>query len=306
MNIDKKLPQIMIAGADGMIGDKLCNYYNDLVNLTTIGFYDKNRKYTFSGDLSDRDTPASVAIACSKPDILIFLIGLAHAKGKGKDLPTFQQVNYQTLVNLVTALKTAGKTPSKIIFASTISVYGERYNQNRYAEALEPDPFSPYAVTKLQAEQYLLDNFGNKSWILRFAPVYSSDFLLNIIRRIKIGGRYYKVGNGRKKLSLCNIENIKTSIEGIVDGIVPAGVFNISDPVSYSYNDLLNHQGASFVFRIPILAIRLLYILGRITNNIFLKENSTKLITDNIFPSDKIQKYIKLNSTISDLKFSND
>jgi len=296
----------MIAGADGIIGNKLYHYYNGCVSLTTIGFYDKNGRYTYSGDLSDRDTAASVAKACYKPDILIFLIGLAHAKGKGKDLSAFQQVNYQTLVNLVTALKTAGKTPSKIVFASTISVYGERYNQDRYDETLMPIPFSPYAVTKLYAEQYLKDNFLDKSWILRFAPVYSSKFLLNINRRTKISNIFYKIGNGTKKLSLCNIDNIKAAVEGIIDGVIPAGIYNISDSMSYSYNDLLNYQGASFIFRIPVLAIRLLYILGRITNNIFLKENSTKLITDNIFPSDKIQKYIKLNSTISDLKISND
>jgi len=118
--------------------------------------------------------------------------------------------------------------------------------------------------------------------------------------------RYYKVGKGEKKLSLCNIENIKTVIDGIIEEEVPAGVYNISDPIAYTYKDLLKHQGASFVFRIPVLAIRLLYILGRITNNIFLKENSIKLITDNIFPSDKIQKYIRHNSTINDLKILND
>ena len=30
-----------------------------------------------------------------------------------------------------------------------------------------------------EAEQYLLDKFSDKTWILSFAPVYSSDFLLN-------------------------------------------------------------------------------------------------------------------------------
>jgi len=243
---------------------------------------------------------------CNHFDILIFLVGLAHTKGKGKDLPEFKKVNYQTLVNLLSVLKTVGKTPVKIVFASTISVYGEQYDQSTYNEATEPRPFSPYAVTKLQAEQYLLDNFPDNSWILRFAPVYSSNFLLNIYRRTRIGNRFYKIGSGAKKLSLCNIENIKTTVEGIIDGVVPAGVYNISDPIAYTYNDLLNHWGAPFIFRIPSLSIRLLYILGRITNNIFFKENSTKLITNNIFPSDKIQKYIKLNYTISDLKIPND
>jgi len=296
----------MLTGSGGILGSYLLPFLKekDPVTIAVDIFFDKADKNHVQLNLNNSDHVVEYAEICTPIDVVIFLVGLAHSKGKGKDLPAFQQVNCQTLVNLLSALKTFGKTPSKIIFASTISVYGERYDQNRYNETLEPSPFSPYAVTKIQAEQYLLENFGSKSWILRFAPVYSSNFLLNINRRTKIGNMFYKIGNGTKKLSLCNIDNIKATVEGIIDGVVPAGVYNISDSVSYSYNDLLYHQGASFVFRIPILAIRLLYILGRITNNIFIKENSTKLITDNIFPSDKIQKYIKLNSTISELDIS--
>jgi len=298
---------ILIAGATGYIGSKLVIKLEQLVSITSIDYSQGTTEKNFTElDLTNVEQVNSFTENCAHFDTLIFLVGLAHAKGKGKDLQEFKKINYQTVTNLLSSLKRDNKIPEKIIFASTISVYGERYNQNRYNETLEPKPFSPYAVTKLKAEKYLLDNFCNKSWILRFAPVYSYNFLLNINRRTKLGNRFYKIGKGVKKLSLCNIENIMTTVEGIIDGNVPVGVYNISDPVAYSYNDLLNHQRESFVFRVPIFAIRLLYILGRITKNIFLKENSTKLITDNIFPSDKIQKYIKLNHTISDLKIIND
>jgi len=298
--------KVMIVGADGMIGSSVVGLLKAGFDLTTVGYYSKNTDLSFSGDLADKHFAEHIAASCESPDILIFLVGLAHSKGKGADYDLFEEVNYRTLVNLTEALKTNNKLPKKIIFASTVSVYGERKKISVYSENTDTVPFSPYAVTKLKAEDYLLTNYKDRSWILRFAPVYSSDFLLNINRRTKINNRFYKIGEGDKKLSLCNIDNIKTTVEGIIDGVVPAGVYNISDSMSYSYNDLLNHQGAPFVFRIPAFAIRLLNILGRITNNIFLKENSIKLITDNIFPSGKIQKYIKLNSTISDLKMSND
>jgi len=301
------MKKLLLAGGKGYIGSHLYSQFEGHISVTSIDYGNSITEKDFINlDLTDINNVNDFADNCDHFDVLIFLLGLAHAKGKGKDFLTFEKVNYQTLVNLITALKRNNKIPKKIIFSSTISVYGERYVQNRYNETLEPSPFSPYAVTKLQTEQYLLDNFGNKSWILRFAPVYSSNFLLNINRRTKIGNMFYKIGNGTKKLSLCNIDNIKATVEGIIDGVVPAGIYNISDPIALTYNDLLNIQGASFVFRIPVLAIRLLYILGKITNNIFLKENSTKLITDNIFSSDKIQKYKKLNSTINDLKISND
>ena len=164
---------------------------------------------------------------------------------------------------------------------------------------------SPYAVTKLEAEQYLLDNFGLKSWILRLSPIYSSDFLLNIYRRTKIGSSFYRVGKSLKKLSLCNIGNVVTVVEGIIKDKVPVGTYNLSDPKEYTYDELLQWQKAKLVLYIPLIAVKLLYHLGKFTNIIFLKENTIKLISDNIFPSEKIRTYIDIKGTIYDVKWSN-
>ena len=297
---------LLIAGSDGYIGLNTSEFLSKKYQIYTIGFYDNEHESTFSGDLTDLGFVEIVVKNCPTPDVLIFLVGLAHKKGKGAEYDLFEQVNLKTLINLINGLTRENKLPGKIIFASTVSVYGERNTVSVYDETIPLKPFSPYAVTKLQAEQYLLDNWKDKSWILRFAPVYSSDFLLNINRRTKMNKWFYKIGNGVKKLSLCNIENIKVAVEGIIDEKVPAGIYNISDTQSYSYNDLLKHQGASGVLRIPAFAIRLLFVLGKMTNNIYLKENSIKLITDNIFSSDKIRHYIDLPATINDVKIRND
>jgi len=293
---------VLLVGSKGFIGSYLHKHLNEQISVTSLDYGNNlNEKDYFNLDLTDINGVNNFAAKYNHFDVLIYLVGLAHAKGKGKDLPEFKNINYKTLVNLLSALENYNKLPKKIIFASTISVYGERYNQNEYTESLEPNPFSPYAVTKLQAEQYLSENWKDKTWILRFAPVYSPKFLLNVKRRTKIGNKFYKIGNGQKKLSLCNIENIKTAVEGIIDGKVPAGLYNISDPKPYTHNDLLKYQDASGILRIPALVIRLLYVLGNMTNNIFLKENSVKLSTDNIFPSDKIRSYVDLPSTINDV-----
>ena len=301
------MAKILIAGGNGFIGSHLYYQLKEQASVVSLDYSNNlTEKDFFNLDLTDINGVNNFADNYNHFDVLIYLVGLAHAKGKGKDLPEYENVNYKTLVNLLSALENHNKLPKSIIFASTISVYGERYNQNEYTESLGPNPYSPYAVTKLQAEQYLLENWKERTWILRFSPVYSPKFLLNINRRTKLRKNYYKVGNGNRKLSLCNIENIQVAVENIINGTVPADVYNISDPQSYSYTDLLKHQGASGVLRIPAFAIRLLYVLGKMTNNIFLKENSVKLITDNIFPSDKIRSYVDLPSTINDVKFRND
>ncbi len=256
----------------------------------------------FPLDLTNELEVSSFSKNTPKYYALIFLVGLAHKKGKNQEIDEFRRINKQTLVNLLSALEGQGKLPKKIIFASTISVYGEKMNQNIYNEESDKNPFSPYAVTKLEAEEYLLKNYGVKSWVLRFAPVYAPDFQLNINRRTKAGGYFYMIGDGEKALSLCNLENIGFAVQGILEDKVPAGVYNISDENEYSYNDLLKYVNAKWIVCIPGFLVKGLYYIGKMMNNIFLKENAIKLISDNIFPSNKIRQYIELTSKLNNHK----
>ena len=286
-----------------MIGSFLYNRFNKNYSITALDYSKASIEENFSPlDLTQEGDVETFAEKSPKFDALIFLVGLAHKKGKGKELDEFRRINKQTLVNFLSKLDEKNKLPEKIIFASTISVYGEKINQNVYNEDSEKDPFSPYAVTKLEAEEYLLNNFSNQTWILRFAPVYAADFQLNINRRTRAGSWFYKVGNGSKKLSLCNLENIGSAVQGILKDKVPAGIYNISDENEYTYNDLLHYVNAKWIVHIPTFLVKWLFVAGKMMNNIFLKENATKLISDNVFPSDKIRQYIELPSKLNDCK----
>ena len=290
---------ILLAGANGNIGSFIFEKLNKEYAITRLDYTQGilGNNY-FSLDLTNELEVSTFSKSSPKHNALIFLVGLAHKKGKGQEFDEFRRINKQTLVNLLSALEVQGKLPNKIIFASTISVYGEKMNQNIYNEDSEKNPSSPYAVTKLEAEEYLLNNYGGQSWVLRFAPVYSQDFQLNINRRTKAAGRYYKVGKGSKKLSLCNLENIGLAVQGILEDKVPSGIYNISDEIEYSYNELLKYVNAKWVVRIPTFLVKGLYVVGKMMNNIFLKENATKLISDNIFPSDKIRQFIDMPNTL--------
>ena len=293
---------ILLAGANGNIGSFIFEKLNKEYAITRLDYTQGilGNNY-FSLDLTNELEVSTFSKSSPKHNALIFLVGLAHKKGKGQEFDEFRRINKQTLVNLLSALEVQGKLPNKIIFASTISVYGEKINQNVYNEDSGKTPFSPYAVTKLEAEQYLLEQYRDKVWILRFAPVYAPDFQLNINRRTKSGRWFYKVGNVSKKLSLCNLENIGSAVQGILKDKVPAGIYNISDENEYSYNDLLKYVNAKLIVRVPRLLVKGLYVVGKMMNNVFLKENATKLISDNVFPSDKIRKYISLSGTLNTL-----
>ena len=162
--------QILVTGGTGIIGSYFKKVFNT-TNFTYLGSKDCNLNSISAVREYFSDT--------NKYDILIFLVGLAHEKGKKSKLSEFNEINFQTLVNILSVFAESNKIPDKIIFASTISIYGERFHQNTYTEDSSKKPLSPYAITKLKAEQYLLKNYFNKSWILRLAPIYSSTFFLS-------------------------------------------------------------------------------------------------------------------------------
>ena len=306
MDNDKHSKDILIAGSSGIICSFLSssiNCKNRLFGLSKSGLEDKDH---IQLDLTDEPSVNDFCNNCKYFSTIIFLVGLAHNKGNTRELDLYSKVNYQSLVNLLKGLKKVDKIPSKIIFASTISVYGERKNNDNYDEDLELKPLSPYAITKKEAEDYLLENYNTNSWILRFAPIYSKDFLLNIKRRTKFFCFYYKIANGKQKLSLCNIINIKLIVESIINENIPTGIYNVSDNKKYTYNELLKLQNPKFVISVPKFVIYFFYNLGVIFNNIFLRENSIKLMKDNVHSSKKISNFINLPWKLNDLIISND
>lgn len=289
---------ILLAGQNGIIGSFLYEELKSENKIIGIGKGEFNSLNYNDLDLLNRMQVHEFIKENKHFDVLIFLVGLAHGKGKKQDYPVFNKVNHLTLVNLLEVLKLFDKLPDKIIFSSTISVYGEKLNQNIYSEDNELSPNSPYAITKILAEQYLLENYKDISWILRFAPVYSKDFNLNIERRTLLKGKHYKVGDGQNKLSLLNIKNILLTINEILNNNIPPNIYNLADNKFYSYIDLLTYSNANKTLNIPKIILKLTYYAGRISNNIFLQENSIKLLTDNIYSTERIEKYISLPHSV--------
>lgn len=291
--------KILIAGSNGVIGSYV---FSKLIELDypVIGICKEANanNYSFSIDLSNSDETENFVKTFEKPELLIFLVGLAHKKGEKGDFSEFEKINHLTLKNLISALENQNKLPNKIIFASSISVYGERYYHSYYTEETQLFPKSPYAVTKLMAEQYLVDNYKNISIILRFAPVYSQEFKLNIQRRTSIKGIFYRVGKGGNKLSLLSIKNILTAIISVINNQIPPGVYNLSDKREYTFRELLIKQKATRIIFIPKFVVKSLYYINKIIGNVFINENTIKLLTDNIYSSGKLLKYADYNDDL--------
>ena len=284
---------ILICGSSGNIGSFL--FENLKHKYKVLGTANSPSSKYFKIDLLDKEQIKRSLCDLGSINTLIFTVGLAHSKGENKDYKMFEEVNLKTLKQTLLSLRELNNLPEKIIFTSTISVYGEKLESTLYLEDHKTNPSSPYAVTKLKAESFLLKNFPNNYWILRLSPVYSKNFELNLLSRVKIRGIFFKIGQGNNKLSLCNIKNIGKTVESIINNKIPSGIYNISDNKVYNYNDILSYYNPSFIFKIPILLINVIYVLSKLISNRFFHENSIKLISDNIYPSLKMERFIKLN-----------
>ena len=264
------MDRTIIFGSSGNIGAKIYTTLSKRQSIHTSSRKSSSNNANFIKlDLVDKKAVDDFADKYDRFKIVIFLTGLAHNKGLKKDFQKHERANYLTLKNLLESLKDKNKIPDKIIFASTIAVYGERMNKESYTEELPLFPRSPYALTKKKSEEYLLRHYKEKSWILRLAPVYDTDFQLNINRRTLFSRMHYKVSDGRKKLSLCNMRNVEFCIESIIYNMIPPSIYNVSDKNEYNYNDLLKYKKADKVLQIPRIIVKFLYFVGKLFNNNF-------------------------------------
>ena len=290
--------KILITGVCGNIGSFLCNeliHRHEIIGLDMAKGYDKCSKY-YSCDITNKEQIENVIKENSDLDIIIHCAALAHNKGNDLSKERFMKVNYEATKYFVDLSNEYLKLKN-FIFISTISVYGERLNQDVYVETDVCEPRSPYAVAKKLSEEYITENCKSNYTMLRLAPVYSKNFTLNIERRSRIKGMPYVVGNGKQKLSLCNIRNIYEAVNYIVNNPEKEinEIYNISDSEVYEFNDLLKFIGAKRKIILPKFGFKMLHSINSVTvKKQFIHENSIKLISDNIYSSEKLNGKVKM------------
>ena len=297
--------KILITGAYGIVGSHLCKELkreHEIIGIGRRENYDGCHKY-YCCDITDKKQLEEILKENSDLDIIIHCAALAHNKGNDLSKGKFMKVNYEATKYFVD-LSNKYLQLKNFIFISTISVYGEKLEKDVYLEDDICEPKSPYAVAKKLSEEYISTNCKSNYTILRLAPVYSENFTLNIERRSKIKGVPYIVGNGKQRLSLCNIKNIFEAVNYIIDNYETEvnEIYNVSDNNIYEFNDLLEFVGAKAKIVLPKFGFKILNSINSITlKKQFIHENSIKLISDNIYSSKKINSKVKMKHEMKDV-----
>lgn len=209
--------KILITGASGFIGKKLCLYLHE--QGYEVYAVVRSKSKIINGikcvtiDSIDRNTiwmPHLVNV-----DVVIHLAAKAHIY-KARSSNDFKEVNIHGTNKLVAdSLKSGIKT---FIFMSTVGVNGSRTYGKPYKFSDKTYPHSSYAASKLKAEENLVSLFNSSSSnfvILRSPLVYGKNapgnvgLIINCIKK----NIPLPFGAIQNKRSFVSIENLVSIIE---------------------------------------------------------------------------------------------
>lgn len=224
---------ILATGSSGFLGTIL------KYEISRLGgnFYDIS---DFTGEITDIRKSFSLDGKEKKIDIVLHIAGKAHSVPETREEEkAFYDINLEGTQNLCAALDRLSTKPKAFIFISTVSVYG----LDKGEDISEDTPLlgtSPYAKSKIQAEQFLQQWAGEGGitlGILRLPLIAGPNPPGNLgamIRGIKTG-RYLSIGDADARKSMVWAEDIAAIIPKLAE---IGGIYNLTDGYHPTFGEL--------------------------------------------------------------------
>jgi len=253
------MKKLLLTGAAGFLGRNIIPDLKKNYSVKTLG---RSANNDVRCDLSE-----SFPDFTESYDIVLHAAGKAHIVPKTEEeRETFYKVNLEGTKNLCAGLERVG-VPNSFVFISTVAVYGLDTGEDISEEA-ELKGNTPYALSKILAEQYLADwcsANGVKLSILRLplvAGVNPPGNLGAMIKGIK-SGRYLSIGKADARKSVVMAVEVARLLPVLED---TAGVYNISDGYDPSFGELemliARQQGSRKPLAIPYWMAKLMAKCG--------------------------------------------
>ena len=183
-NLEYQVKKIVILGSSGYIGSYLTNNLKNNHKVISHSrkkinnkVFNKNLYNRIYGDLKNKKTINKILKL--RPDVIIYTISLNH-KDSEKNINYSIKNNYIPLLNLICEI-IKNNISTKIIYLSTMQVYGRSYNKYLIDENYKKNIENIYSLTHSMCEE-LLYVFGDtiKSHSLRISNTFGMPVLKNI------------------------------------------------------------------------------------------------------------------------------
>lgn len=243
---------VLLTGGSGFIGSHLTDKLIDLgyqvkvIDDYSSGTYQNPSAEYFPWDIS-KVSQMDLCNVLRDVSCVIHLAAKARVQPSYDNILRYNEVNVTGTLNLLEACRTV--EIKDFIFASSSSVYGNKWINSPSSEWDQLIPISPYAYQKVIGEQYCKmfnKEFGFNCRILRFFNVYGERMIaggqyqqaIRIFLDNYLKGEAFTIfGDGEQRRDF-------TYVGDIVDGIILSmekdvrGIFNLGSGQNHSINEL--------------------------------------------------------------------
>lgn len=235
--------EIVITGVRGFVGSNLCRYLDRKGDVNVTGASRQTTHLEGSAlPLQNVCSYDDLYSAKETFDAYVHLAGKVIHDFHTADEQEYFEVNLEQTKRIYDRFL-EDEQATTFIFLSTIHVLTEKPDRV-IDESYEPQPFTPYGISKFEAENYLLNNppsDGKKCYILRPSMIHGpgNKGNLNLLYELVKKGIPYPLGSVNNRRSFVSIENLCFIIHELLWNTIPQGLYHISDDEPTCTHDLL-------------------------------------------------------------------
>lgn len=223
--------KLLFTGSSGFLGHNIIPLLQKNFEVITMGL-SPNEDY--SVNLTEVIPPIN-----EKFEVILHAAGKAHVVPKtDEEKKLFFDVNYVGTKNLCKALEKE-YLPKAFIFISTVAVYGLEAGKN-ITEEYPLDGDTPYALSKIEAEQFLTEWCSKNNVVLSIirpsliAGPNPPGNLGAMIKGIKTG-KYLSIAGGKARKSVLMVHDIARLLPALME---KGGVYNVCDDSQPTFREL--------------------------------------------------------------------
>lgn len=256
------MKKVVVTGGAGFIGSHLVDellkleYEVHVIDDLSTGKIENidNRATLYNIDISK--APQTRLDSIVKGAEYVFHLAAKTAVQESLTNPElYEQINCLGLLKILNSAQSANV--KRFIFSSSSSIYGDSNRIPTSEDLSTPDPFSPYALTKLVGEEYckLFSKVFNLDTVsLRYFNVYGDrmnneggyKLLFPIFKELKQKGLSLTINNdGEQRRDFIHVKDVVRAniIAASKNEKIRGNVFNIGTGKNYSVNEIASMFG---------------------------------------------------------------